>query len=140
SKKYYAFDFWENKLLGKVNGELEQTLRPQSCAVIALRAVADFPVVVSTSQHLTQGMIDVLDEQWSAQAKTLSGKSDIIAGDAYELRIAAERTYSGIPRVILADDDVAAGVTAGCELDGSLVRVTIQSPNHRTVSWKVVYP
>ena len=83
---YHSFDFWGNKPLPDIRDSITSELSSESCLVIALRAKSDHPVVVSTSQHVTQGMIDLTKETWNNG--TLSGTSKIIGGDNYEIRIA----------------------------------------------------
>jgi hypothetical protein len=83
---YHAFDFWENKPMPDISGSFAWDLPAESCRIIAIRAQSNHPVIVSTSQHVTEGMIDLLKEEWKNQ--TLSGISKVIAGDNYELRIA----------------------------------------------------
>jgi len=82
-----AFDFWANALTPPFKGRLTHTLRPQSCAVLALRPVLDRPQVISTSRHITQGVIDLTQERWDSATRTLSGLSQTVANDRYELRI-----------------------------------------------------
>jgi hypothetical protein len=43
--------------------------------------------VLSTSQHVTQGIVDVVSENWNQETKELTGVSNVIYGDEYELRI-----------------------------------------------------
>ncbi len=85
---YAAFDFWENKFVEPIRGTLEQTVPGGHCRVLAVRPVADHPQLLSTSRHIAQCMVDVLDEKWDAASKTLSGRSQVVAGDPYEMRIA----------------------------------------------------
>jgi hypothetical protein len=54
-----------------------------------VRADEGHPVVLSSSRHVTQGIVDVLAEKWDAASSTLSGRSRRVAGDPYELRILA---------------------------------------------------
>ena len=70
-----AFDFWGNQLLPPIEGRLKVTLPPTSCMILAVRPEADHPQVISTSRHVTQGMVDLLEEKWDAATKTLSGRS-----------------------------------------------------------------
>lgn len=88
SKTYAGFDFWADKFVSPFSGTLKQTLPAATCRVIAVNPIDEHPVLVSTSRHITQGLVDVLAEKWDAQSKTLSGKSKVVAGDFYELRIA----------------------------------------------------
>ena len=138
-KKYAAFDYWSNALVLSLKGKLKQTLAPHSCAVLAVRPVAEQPQLLSTSRHITQGMVDVLEETWDADTQTLSGLSRVVGDDAYELRIltAARQGYWKSSSVELGLRDRAAGATAALKDEGDLVRVTIRSPQSREVRWKV---
>lgn len=62
-KAYYGYDFWADKPLNDIT-TVSENLPQQTCRAIALREKANHPVIVSTSQHVTQGMIDVLKEKW----------------------------------------------------------------------------
>ena len=64
--KYLAFDFWAGAMLPPLDGKLQIALPPQSCAVLAVRPVADHPQLLSTSRHVSQGMVDVIDERWDS--------------------------------------------------------------------------
>ena len=88
AKRYVAFDFWGNRLLPPIEGRLKLTLPPTSCMILAVQPEADHPQVISTSRHVTQGMVDLLEEKWDAPTKTLSGRSRVVAGDPYEIRVA----------------------------------------------------
>jgi hypothetical protein len=41
--------------------------------------------VLSTSRHLSQGAVDLVNLVWDEQRQTLSGISQGVAGDAYEI-------------------------------------------------------
>jgi len=94
--EWIAFDFWANSLTPPFKGHLTQTVAPQSCAVLALRPVLDRPQLISTSRHITQGIVDVTDERWDPKTRTLSGLSQTVANDPYELRILTY-TRAGAP-------------------------------------------
>ena len=87
------FFFWENKYLGRMKGILSQTLQPASCKVLACRPVRNYPQVISSSRHITQGLIDIVNEHWDSNAKRLCGKSKVVKGDCYELRIIVPDGY-----------------------------------------------
>src|SRR5262249_41111570 len=75
--EYVACDYWSDRLVSPFRGKLQQTLAPHSCAVLAVRPVADHPQLLSTSRHITQGVVDVLEEKWDADARALSGVSRV---------------------------------------------------------------
>jgi hypothetical protein len=88
AKNYYAFDFWANSPVPSFQGGFACQVPPTTCRVIAVRGAEGHPVLVSTSRHVTQGIVDVAGEKWNAARKTLSGVSQIVGDDAYELRVA----------------------------------------------------
>jgi hypothetical protein len=136
--RYHAFDFWENKPLPDLERAFEWILSPESCKVIAVREKADHPVLVSTSQHVTQGMIDVLDEEWKAGA--LSGTSKIIAGDSYELRIAGMNDGAAW-KLATATIENPNGVTINTlpESEKGWLRVVITANENRIIKWRLKF-
>jgi hypothetical protein len=87
AEEYVAFDYWGNKFCGSFGKTLSVEVPAGSCLVLAVQAVKDHPVLLSTSQHVTQGIVDVKEISWNADTKVLSGMSKVIANDPYELRI-----------------------------------------------------
>jgi len=138
---YVGFDYWTDRFVPPFSGTLETELQPSSCQVISIRPLGDRPVLVSTSRHVTQGIVDVDQENWNSRKHELRGKSKVVGEDPYELRIYAP-TDSGPWQVESADisqADSQAGVTIEPEQDGPEVRVTINSPENRPVAWKIVF-
>ena len=117
--EYVGFDYWGDRFVEPIQGTLKQTLPAGICRILAVRKVAAHPQVVSTSRHITQGLMDVIKEKWDPATRTLSGTSRVVAGDAYELRIALpasgswkvkHATAGELPLAL--DDSSAAGVRA----------------------------
>jgi hypothetical protein len=136
---YVGFDYWGNRLIPPFSGELKTELRPSSCQIISIREVLNRPVLVSTSRHITQGIVDLIEEKWNGRAKMLSGKSKVVGADPYEIRIFAPTREWQAVRVKVAEGDRGAGVTAGIQQGGQEIRVTIKSPENREVSWEVAF-
>lgn len=136
---YYAFDFWANKPLEVIKGSIEKELPSESSMVIALRAKENHPVVVSTSQHITQGMTDLLAENWAGNS--LSGTSKLIAGDNYELRIAGlndgGKWKLNKAAIIGNAKDVTIEVLPQTET--GWLRVVIKSKTTQVVKWKLAF-
>ena len=134
--EYVAFDYWQDKLVAPFKGELKMSVPARSCCVLAVRPVADHPQVISTSRHITQGIVDVVVENWDGATETLSGRSKVVGGDAYELRIVGDASVSTAE---VSPEDAAAGVKISFTQDGELLRVKIKSPASRDVSWSVSF-
>jgi hypothetical protein len=136
---YYAFDFWENKTLPDVNGLLTRKLPPESCSIIAVRPRSGHPVVVSTSQHVTQGMIDLLLEEW--KDGTLSGTSMIIGGDNYELRIAGINDGGNhkVTEVKVIDPPQETSIEVLPQTEKGWLRVLIKTKKSEIVNWQIKF-
>ncbi len=127
-QRYHAFDFWENTQLPDIEDAFRYKLPGRSCRIIALRAVENRPVVLSTSRHISQGVVDVVKEEWN-DCGTLSGTSRIIANDPYELRIVLPTGW----QLQTATADVRLTTTR----TDNLLRVNFHSPTTREVSWQL---
>ena len=144
---YYAFDFWSNAPAPSFTESFQCAVPPSSCRVLAVRAAADHPVLVSTSRHVTQGMVDVSGEQWNPSRKSLSGVSQVVGGDPYELRVAGLQADGGrgwkLASVALSAKDKSAGATiapqAALPGEAGWLRVCIKAPQDRAVQWTLYF-
>jgi hypothetical protein len=138
---YARFDFWEDRLLPDEPGPWRVEVPGRACRVIALVRHGEHPRVVSTSRHVTQGILDLAAESWDAKTQTLRGVSRVVAGEPYELRIAQPpkpETWVEAQTTV-SPDDTNAGVTLRVEkpkADGAR-RFVLQSPMNREVSWMI---
>jgi hypothetical protein len=135
---YHAFDFWANAPVPDFTDQFSFDVPKESCRILAVRAVEDHPVMVSTSRHVTQGIVDVAEETWSDH--TLSATSRVVGGDPYELRIAGVKDGWKLAAARVSADDQAAGVTiAPVTSEDGWLRVMIRSKDSRDVKWSVEF-
>jgi glycosyl hydrolase family 95/glycosyl hydrolase family 65 len=136
-KIYHAFDFWGNKALADISDSIAGDLPSESCRIIAVRAKSDHPIVVSTSEHVTQGMIDLLNEKW--ESNTLSGTSKLIGGDDYELRVAG--LHDGgewkIEDARIVDNPGGVKIAVLPQTEEGWVRIVIKSSGSQVVKWRL---
>ncbi|UCD49801.1 MAG: alpha-galactosidase [Phycisphaerales bacterium] len=140
AEAYVGFDYWADKFVDPFSGKLKASLAPASCRILAVRPVAPRPQVLSTSRHITQGVVDIVGETWHASTKALEGCSRVVGGDPYELRIAAAGPSQiwRVRAVSVAAKGGVQGVTAKLlEQDGWRVRVQIGAPQNCEVFWSV---
>ena len=139
AEEYVAFDFWANKFVPPFKETVSADLPPGSCRVLSVQPLSDHPQLLSTSRHITQGMVDVSNERWDAERSVFSATSKVVGGDPYELRfVVPPGRYSGKAiGVGVKPDDAAAGVKAEFKQDGPRLRVTLRSPVSREVGWAV---
>jgi len=135
-----GFDFWENEFIPPFSGALRLRMRPSSCRVVALHALEERPQMLSTSRHVTQGAMDLLALAWDGNARTLSGRSAVVADDAYQLRMTAPPA----PAAWRAVSATAVGVDGGpvsteLEQNGPWVRLTLRTNVSGEVDWSVTF-
>ncbi|HSW02561.1 MAG TPA: hypothetical protein VLI39_20530 [Sedimentisphaerales bacterium] len=138
--RYVGFDYWADEFIGPFDNRLESDLPPASCRILAVRPVSAQPQVIGTSRHITQGILDLLEENWDSGTRTLRGISRIVADDPYELRIATMGHESPwrVTAVVVSKEDSDAG--AAIELvsqDAWRVRVRIDSGTGRDIRWSI---
>jgi hypothetical protein len=140
-KLHAAFDYWANAMIPPFKGSLAAKLPKHTCQVLAIREVTDRPAVLSTSRHITQGVVDIVSETWDPAARTLAGTSKVVAGDPYELRVLTTSSAGAWKPVAaeVSEADRAAGVSVSMKAAGDLCRVTINSATSRDVKWKVIF-
>jgi hypothetical protein len=132
AKEYVAFDFWANKFVPPFRGQLSATLPPASCRVLAVRPATAHPQLLSTSRHVTQGMVDVLEEKWDAATRTFSGVSRVVANDPYEMRLVVP---VGADSWFIRDVEPPMPF----EQDGPRIRATIHSPTGGEIRWRLKF-
>jgi len=86
-QRYVLYDYWGEDFIGPVEGSYSSVLPPTSCRVLSVHALRDHPFLVSTSRHVTQGAVDLLDVRWDPHSKKLVGRSLVVKDDPYALRI-----------------------------------------------------
>jgi hypothetical protein len=139
AKRFVGYDYWADRFVPPFADRLRCTVAPGSCRVLAVRPESDHPQLVSTSRHVTQGIVDVLEESWDADNLVLHGRSRVVGGDPYELRIllpTGEQSYLvARAEASAADRDALAQVQF--EQAGPKVRVRIEATTSATVDWTV---
>lgn len=136
---YYGFDFWNNRPINDITTIISEDLEPETCKIMAVRAKTNHPVVLSTSQHITQGMIDLVKENW--KNNILSGESKIIADDPYEIRIAGlndgeNRKIKSISLLKKNKDD-SIEIIPTTEI--GWIRVLIKSKENKIIKWRIAF-
>lgn len=137
---WVGYEYWTDTLVAPFRERLETTVPAASCKVISLVAARPHPQVLGTSRHITQGLMDLHDEQWDASTATLRGRSDVVANDSYQLRIlSSEPAFAGALTVELDEPARQAGATASISQRGPLVRLTLSAPQSLSIKWSLKF-
>ncbi len=126
--EYAAFDFWKNTFIAPFKGSLLSTIPAHGCRILALRVVENHPILLSTSRHITQGIIDVKSEKWDDTKNTIFGQSEVVSGDPYELRIYAPQGWK-----------VQSAADGQISQEGTNVRVMFNPAKTGPLNWKVMF-
>jgi hypothetical protein len=122
NQTYHVYDFWQGTYLGAWPQGVFLVVPPAGVRVVTLVPERPRPVLISTSRHITQGWVDLLEleEGGIVTRPTLSGRSRVIAGDPYTLTV-------GLPRK--APSFRLVGARA--EGEGSEHPVRVSMANHQ---------
>lgn len=85
-KEYVGYDFWADEFIQPFS-VLSRKLPKESCQILAIRPVGAAPVLLSTSRHITQGVLEVSHEGWDPDERVLVVEADVPEDMPYELRI-----------------------------------------------------
>ena len=130
---YLVYDLWDDRFLGLHGDRLKVLVRLADCVVLALRAATGVPQLVSTSRHVTQGGVDLLELHWDGAANELTGTSRVVENDEYAATVYVPHDYE-----FMGTEADIAGVQAR-HVTPSTVRLTLQSLTSKPVRWKLKF-
>ncbi|NQU22662.1 MAG: hypothetical protein HQ567_15405, partial [Candidatus Nealsonbacteria bacterium] len=133
-REYLVFEFWSQKFLGKSRGSFTAPAMDDDngMQVFAIREARKHPWVLSTTRHLSQGGVSLLEEEWNANANTLSGKSTVVVGDPYVLTV-------HLPEGSRLDSAVVEGEETEISNLKETATVRIVPSATKTVEWKMTF-
>ncbi len=127
-RTYVAYEFWRQGYKGDICGSLAEASIPmRSVRLYALRERADHPQFVGDDRHITQGAVELENLRWDAAAKTYTLSVRAIGGFpfTYAVRVPKGFAFRGVR--------APEGVKATAKSSTGIVRVTVDSPDTRTV-------
>ncbi|MBI2299993.1 MAG: NPCBM/NEW2 domain-containing protein [Armatimonadetes bacterium] len=119
--RYVYYDVWARRLLGATTDGLPLSLAPTSCRVVSLRPYIGRPQLVGTSRHLLQGADDLLGLKEEG-LHVFTGRSQVVAGDPYELRFTLPPDWRCL--------------APGAKSEGGLAVLTLRSPKSADMAWR----
>lgn len=141
-KQYVGFDYWANAFVEPFSRTINASLPQTGCRILSVRQTSSIPMLLSTSRHITQGIVDVKEEKWDESLKLLSGVSEVVANDPYEMRIAAMKDNGiwELKSVSVSEPDRLAGVAIRkISQDGPFIRIMIETKDSRQVRWSAEF-
>jgi len=133
-REYLVFEFWTQTFLGKSKGSFKAPAQDASNAlqVFAIREARPHPWVLSTTRHISQGGVSLLDERWDGDRNVLSGKSAVVIGDPYVLTV-------HLPEGFRLQGAEIGGEKVEIANQTGTVTVRIVPPATKTVEWNMTF-
>ncbi len=134
-KEYYLYDFWNDKLIGRLSGEaiLSQDLRTGETRMISIHEAEKNPQFISTNRHIMQGFVDMTRyPSWDNSKKELSGISKVVSGETYRITIA----LNGLKPIKAKARGAKASIRISDEINGLAV-LSISKAETGEVEWMI---
>ncbi|MHC4740939.1 MAG: M60 family metallopeptidase [Planctomycetota bacterium] len=133
-REYLVCEFWDQRFLGKFKGSFTAPAMDENTGmdVFAIREARPHPWVISTTRHISQGGVSLLDEAWHVNTNTLSGKSAVVVGDPYAMTVHLPEGF----RVVSAE---IVGEKAEIMNRKPTATVRIVPSATGTVEWKIAF-
>lgn len=134
AEQFAVYDVWERRLLRVVRDRFQVRVPATGCRGISLHRLAeDRPTIIGTDRHITCGGIDLHDVSWNEQDLTLSGQSDVVALDPYELQLYIPEGPASVEIAWLE----CAGAAVRYRAQGPLRTVTFESAASGPLKWRI---
>jgi hypothetical protein len=133
-RDYLVFEFWTQQFLGKSKGSFKAPAPGSKGAmqVFAIREAREYPWVLSTTRHISQGGVELSSEKWDKASNTLTGTSAVIAGDPYVLTV-------HLPAGFKLKAAAATGEKVEVANQRETATVRIVPTATKTVEWKIKF-
>lgn len=130
-KSYLVHEFWSGRTLGVVRDAFDlASLDPMGLQSFAIRELAACPQLVTTSRHLSQGAAEIELLTWNAKTNTLDGRSRVIAGDKYRVKL-------HVPTAYQFETSSVERKPAQVETDGEFLTLSIERDKTASVEWSL---
>jgi len=102
----------------------------RNTVLFAIREAREHSWVLSTTRHISQGGVCLLDEIWDKAANILAGKGKVVAGDPYVLTVHLPAGFK-----LKAAEVAGEKAETASQAETTTVRTTPSAT--RAVEWKV---
>lgn len=121
SASYHVFDFWKEKYLGIVTGEVEvDKLGLGECQILAFRTVKEVPQFIASTRHVSMDAVSVQSTVWEEEKLCVTVKG--VPGTI-------ERYYFAVPNGYVLKGIEAQGALCDTKQNETLLCVKIEFQN-----------
>jgi len=133
-REYLVFEFWTQKFLGKSKGSFTAPAMDDNTGmqVFAIREARPHPWVISTTRHISQGGVSLLEERWDEKSNVLSGRSKVVIEDPYVLTV-------HLPKGYRLENVKAGGEAVEIDRQEATAAIRIFPSATRTIEWRMTF-
>ncbi len=132
SKEYLVYEFWTDTLVGVCKKSFTAKAQlPMQLDSFAIRPLLPRPQIISTSRHLSQGAVDLIDVEWNGKDQ-LSGSSRVITDNEYTITL-------HVPDGFKVTNVKITGLTQKIQIDGRLAKLRFTPRSTGTVQWAIQF-
>jgi alpha-galactosidase len=135
AKRYLAFDFWKQRFVGELTGELAVRVAPGGVTLLALHAATGTPQLLATSRHVAQGAVEIEDVRWNETERCLTGVSTGPLGSAHDVFVHLPGAHPWTWQNPAPFRDYPGYTTK--LVDSNVVRVHVRFEAASRVPWKI---
>ena len=132
--QYFVYDFWSGKPIGQVSDRFSITIGPFASKILSVVKRTDEPQVISTSRHIAHGAIELIDVNWDAEKRILSGMSKVVGGEPYSLVVSCGKDNIG--PVAYSNGTSTAEITG---IGSGMYRLTYHPEKDGVLNWSAAY-
>ena len=134
SKDYHIFEFWTNEYKAIIQkqitpGRIDTNFR---CQVFCFREKMNHPQIIATNRHITCGGTELSHVKW--EYSTLSGTSQLVAGDEYTIWI-----YEPVTAVFMSFTSYGNSLVTSNTKEGNIRKISMNSILGGNTNWSVEY-
>jgi hypothetical protein len=115
-------DGWTGELLHAGEGACSVRVPPAESRLLSCWPDLGRPRFVGTDRHITQGAVDLISVRWDAGRQALLGKSQVVGGHPYHVRVYVPPEYR---------------LASKCAQHGSIAELRIDRPISGPVDWRL---
>jgi hypothetical protein len=131
-KEYLVYEFWSRQFLGRKKRAFVAPVQTpgNGLQVFSIRAAREYPWVISTSRHISQGGVDLMDLRWDGNKHTLTGESAVVQKDPYQIAV-----Y--LPEGCAFLDMESSGADPEMKKYDEYITATVVPSKTGTISWSM---
>jgi hypothetical protein len=132
--QYIAYDYWKKNYVGPFKDTIKIDLNPTSCTILSILPILEKPQILSTSRHISQGMIDILSEVWDESRKMLRIKSELMKDELYIVNLYVPSLKMKNIKVVTENNVIIRE-----KQEGPQISITLQTNQTCNIEWVIEF-